>query len=139
MYQYNRNGKRWYYDQGKWYASVTEFVKNSRPLSPHLIKWYKDNSAQDIDDTLATSSKYGTELHALLEDLLLYESLDVSQIQDERLLRHLTGINQFFVDYEVLTHSRREACEVGRLPCASHRHCRHCGLGGANQQRTRHH
>ena len=101
MYQYNRNGKRWYYDQGKWYASVTEFVKNSRPMSPHLIKWMKDNSAQDIDHTLATTAEYGTKLHALIEDLLLYETLDVSQIEDERLLRHLTSINQFFVDYEV--------------------------------------
>ena len=101
MYQYNHNGKRWYYENGKWYTSVTNFVKNSLPTPIHLLKWYKDNSAEFIDNTLKETSEYGTLMHAYIEELLQHGSLDVSDIQDETMLRHLTGIAQFFYDYEV--------------------------------------
>lgn len=101
MYQYNYEGRRWYYEDGKWYASVTSFVKNSLPTPPHLIKWYKDNTAQFVDDTLEETSTYGTQLHQMVEELLNHGTLDVSDINDEKTLKHISSLAQFLYEWEV--------------------------------------
>ena len=101
MYQYNYDGRRWYYQDGKWYASVTSFVKNSLPTPPQLIKWYKDNTAQFVDDTLEETSSYGTQLHQMVESLLDNGSLDVSGIEDEKTLKHISSLAQFLYEWEV--------------------------------------
>lgn len=101
MYQYNYDGRRWYYQDGKWYASVTNFVKNSLPTPPHLTKWYKENSAEFIDNTLDETSEYGTRLHAHVETLLRDGQLDVSFIKDEKELKHISSLAQFLHEWEV--------------------------------------
>ena len=101
MYQYNYEGRRWYYENGKWYASVTSFVKNSLPTPPHLLKWYKDNSADFIEDTLDETSEYGTRLHAHVERLLRFGEFDVSGIESEKELKHIASFAQFLYDWEV--------------------------------------
>jgi len=101
MYQYNYDGRRWYYQDGRWYASVTSFVKNSLPLAPHLVKWYKDNSAQFIDNTLEETAAYGTQLHGMVEELIRFGELDVSEIKDEKTLKHISSLAQFLHDWEV--------------------------------------
>lgn len=101
MYQYNYEGRRWYYDNGKWYASVTSLVKNSLPTPPHLLKWYKENSADFIEDTLDQTSEYGTRLHAHVEHLLRFGEFDVSGIESEKELKHIASFAQFLYEYEV--------------------------------------
>lgn len=101
MIQYNHNNRRWYYDNGKWYTSVTEFVKNSLPTPIHLQQWYKDNSAEFIDNTLKETSEYGTRFHAYTEELLRTGYVEITSDMDERMILHLAAVNQFFVDWDV--------------------------------------
>lgn len=116
MYQYNHNGRRWYYDNGKWYASVTTFVKQSLPTPPHLIKWYQDNTAEFISQTLKETSDYGTQLHAVAEDLLRNGSVDLSGVEDETMLKHVLGLAQFFADWEVEPLSIEERLRFDATP-----------------------
>jgi hypothetical protein len=101
MYQYNRNGRRWYYKDGKWYISVTEFVKNSLPTPVHLQQWYKDNSAEHINEVLKETSDYGTRFHAHVEELLNTGYIEVTPDMNERMMIHLAAAAQFLHDYEV--------------------------------------
>lgn len=119
MLQYNRNNRRWYYSDGKWYASVTEFVKNSLPTPHHLIEWYKTNTAEQSEKILTESAKFGTDFHAYVEDLLRSGSLDVSGIEDEKMLLFLASAAQFFYDYEVepiTIEARLKHDATGRFP-----------------------
>lgn len=100
MIQYHSEGRRYYFHQGQWYISVTEFIKNSRPTPPHLLKWYKENTAQYIDDVLERTSRYGTLFHDHMETFAHQGYLDI-QDMDTRLATHLAAGAQFFHDYQV--------------------------------------
>ena len=101
MLQYNHKGRRWYYNNGLWYISVTEFVKNALPTAPHLLKWYKDNSAEFVDQTLRESAEFGTQFHNYMEILCGNGSLRAEQIHDERMQLLVAAGAQFLADYGV--------------------------------------
>lgn len=100
MYQHNYKGRRWYYKDGRWYASVTEFVKNSLPTPIHLQQWYKDNTAEQIDTILKESSEHGTHVHELVETMMRTGSVDLSNENDKVALQ-VSAIAQFIFDYSV--------------------------------------
>lgn len=100
MIQYHQDGRRYYYKDGLWYISVTEFIKNALPTPPHLIKWYKENTAQFIDDTLERTSRYGTLFHDHMETFAHQGYLEMDNM-DGRLGTHLAAGAQFFADYEI--------------------------------------
>lgn len=119
MFQYNHKGRRWYHEGGKWYTSVTEFVKNALPTPPHLLKWYKENSAEFIDDTLRDSAKFGTDFHHWMEVLTTSGRLTSRAIDDERMLTMVSAGAQFLADYEVepiLTEARLKHDASGAYP-----------------------
>lgn len=100
MIQYNSEGKRWYYDDGIWYASVTSFVKNSLPTPPHLVDWYQKNSSQEIADVLNRTSSYGTEFHDNAELFMTSGSLDIDDFEP-RMATHLASLAQFAHDAKI--------------------------------------
>lgn len=100
MFQYNYEGKRWYYHDGTWYASVTSFVKNSLPTPAHLVDWYQKNSAQEIADVLSRTSAYGTEFHDNAEYFLTHGELNLDEFEP-RMATHLASFAQFVSDHEI--------------------------------------
>lgn len=98
--QYNYKGRRWYYDGEQWYTSVTEFVKNSLPTPPHLLKWYKENSEEHIDATLRDTSRFGTEFHEHMEVLLTRKKVGAEFMSDRMKLFVAAGA-QYLWDHSI--------------------------------------
>lgn len=71
IYRADDYGDRYYYkiNNGsiEWFISNTTWQKKVIPPSPFLMKWYKDNSAEDIDQILDDSSEYGTFMHMVFD------------------------------------------------------------------------
>lgn len=99
MIQYNKGGKRWYYNQGKWYASVTAFIDGSRPTPEHLIEWWQKNTKAETQETLERTAAYGTLFHDLAQEFMENGSVEIPK--DERLANHLASVAQFAYDYNV--------------------------------------
>lgn len=122
LYQYNSGGRRWYYDGQTWYASVTEFVKNSMPTPEFLIKWYKENSEQFIENKMNESAKFGTAFHDYMEILTANGSLDplsVDRQYGQRMLTMIASGAQFLHDIEanpIAIEARMKYISTHRFP-----------------------
>jgi len=99
MLQVNKGGKRWYYNQGKWYASVTAFIEGSRPTPDHLKEWWQKNTKAETQETLERTASYGTLFHDLAQEFMERRALEIPD--DERLANHLASLAQFAYDYNV--------------------------------------
>lgn len=99
MIQYNKDGKRWYYNNGKWYASVTAFVEGALPTEEHLIEWYKKNTKAETAETLRVTADYGTRFHDLAQEFM--ETSAIQPPEEERMAKHLASLAQFAYDYNI--------------------------------------
>lgn len=64
------SGIRFYKRDDDYYISMTSFLKEVLPTSPHLIDWYK-KFGERTEDMLRERSAYGTMCHQLYADYLL--------------------------------------------------------------------
>lgn len=125
VYRLDKNGQRYYYtldEQGlpTFYLSVTTFIKQSLPTSPHLIQWMVNNgdNAKDMADEAAN---YGTFLHIQCGRLLEHAKYDLDllpyhleqYIEKEHLpysfKKHASGLRkdilsfaQFMIEFNVV-------------------------------------
>ena len=99
MRQINKGGKRWYYNKGKWYASVTAFIEGSRPVSDHLKEWWLKNTKEQVAQVLKETSEYGTWFHDLAQEFMETGTVEIPD--HERMANHLASLAQFSYDYNI--------------------------------------
>jgi len=99
MRQINKGGKRWYYNNGKWYASVTAFVEGSRPTPDHLKEWWLKHSKEQVTQILKDTSEYGTWFHDLAQEFMETGTVEIPD--HERMANHLASLAQFAYDHNI--------------------------------------
>lgn len=72
-YYYKKNG-----DHLEWFISNTTWQKKVIPPDPGLIRWWKDNPRESIEQILDDSSEYGTFMHETFDWLLKGNEWDSS-------------------------------------------------------------
>ena len=76
--------ERWYYrvidDEIRFYPSATSWMKQVMPTPFFLMQWYRDNSAEYVDERMHISSHFGTLEHVLMSLLLREGSIDLENI-----------------------------------------------------------
>lgn len=125
VYRLDTGRGRWYYTfhQGepRFYQSVTSFIKNSLPMSEHLIKWRCDLGWDKSNAYMFERACYGTLMHTLIAKFVqngslhkdvISECVDLSLTSNrldinfkrewiEELFKDLLAFAQFVFDYEV--------------------------------------
>ena len=74
--------ERWYYklDPVTFYPSATSWMKQVMPTPFFLMQWYRDNTAEYVDERMHISSHFGTLEHVLMSLLLREGSIDLNEI-----------------------------------------------------------
>jgi len=126
VYRLDRSGHRYYYtynDKGEptFFVSVTTFIKQTMPTSPHLIKWMADMGSEESKRYAEERAAYGTFLHMqcakLMEeakydlDLLTYELEGYMEehrlphtfrAYSEDLKKDVLAFSAFMIEYNVI-------------------------------------
>ena len=74
--------ERWYYrlPEVKFYTSATTWQSKVMPTPYFLVNWYKENTAQYVNEKLHMSSNFGTLEHILMSLLLREGSIDIGAL-----------------------------------------------------------
>lgn len=103
MYRLDRSGHRYYYTykDGKpvFFVSVTTFIKQSLPTSPHLIKWLVDQQGKG-EDVAKDRAEFGTFLHIQCGELMTNAKYDLDSL-DDKLMDYIEEhhLDKSFMDY----------------------------------------
>lgn len=88
VFRYNYFGSRYYIikhddDRVEYAPSVTSVIKRNAPTEYGLSEWKKNMTREDQDFISKNSANYGTFLHTLYNRLLLGDTLEFNNIDEE--------------------------------------------------------
>lgn len=89
VFRLNTSGNRYYYtfpdehSEPQFFVSVTTFIGQTLPTSPHLIKWAVDNfnSTEEKNAYVEERAKYGTFMHTQIADFLINRKYDLDKLR----------------------------------------------------------
>ncbi len=149
VYRLDQSDHRYYYivdEKGSptFYTSVTTFLKQNLPTSPHLITWIASMGEAEAKAFANERADYGTFLHKEASDMLINTSYDLDKLHDflmdyieekrldrsfinyaDDLKKDLLAFAQFISDYNVspiaiemvLTHKQWQVAGAIDLVC----------------------
>lgn len=125
VYRLDAGRGRYYYTYDEngdidFYISVTTFIRNSMPTSPHLVKWIAEKGYEEAMRYSADRAAYGTFMHMEIAQMLIAGRYDLGALKDKLWLyveaqklredfmdylddfkKDLLAFAQFVIDYDV--------------------------------------
>lgn len=105
VYRLDAGRGRYYYtydEDGEihFYISVTTFIRNSMPTSPHLVKWIAEKGYEEAMRYSADRAAYGTFMHMEISAMLIAGRYDLYALKDKLWLYvESQKLREDFMDY----------------------------------------